>query len=270
MAIPMKIRRPERGIGAAGAHRRNRILVGVAIALVLLAIGIFIPWPGSTLRQNVSWSWIALVVGAAISFVPGRFFVLWLFLAFVLVIAGQSLFGSPRFVTSFFVYLSGAQLGAAVQLVYRRPRREYPRMKTRAAPTPIPTTKPDALIISVFPRDDTRWPDDGVERHGLVGLHSASGDQPIHESRQMGDLVPFASVIPVGESFELRVTATFGHEHYDRSLSFRVTGDEDDVHNYTVGPGLQRKSGRLGSKTVGGFEFGATVMGAQLEEMPLH
>ncbi|MEO7123927.1 MAG: hypothetical protein ABI400_12590 [Lacisediminihabitans sp.] len=247
------------------AKTRNSILFGVVMTVVLLALGIFIPWQGSTFPQNLSWLWFSVAIGAAVSFSPGRLFGLWLFLGLLLDAVVLGLFGHRGYLTIFCVYLAGAVFGATIQSIYRR-RRGVAPLNGGIVAQEKAGTMPDALIVAVYPRDDVRWADDGVERSGQIEVRSAGADQATNESRAMGDFSAFSPVISIGGKFELQVTATFGHEHFDQKFHFYVTGDEDDVQDCTVGAEMQVKSRRGVRKTADGFEFGATVMGAKLEK----
>jgi len=123
-------------------------------------------------------------------------------------------------------------------------------------------TKPETLLIGIYPRDDVKWPKDGVSRDGLIEV-LAGGAGEVVASQRIGDFFPPLSPdLDVGASFTLRVTASMGAEQFGQSYAFVVTGDEDDVAHYTVGPGMQVERGRWGRTSVSGFEFGATVMGA--------
>jgi len=256
----MTSRRSSRS-AAAGNRVRNKILFGMSFAIVLLLFAIFIPWPGSDFPQNISVAGIALAAGVAVLFIPGRFLGLWLFLGLMVTAAILTFVGTPRYATVFFAYLGGAEFGATAQLIFRR------RNHVPTKVTPVVGKQPDGLVIGIYPRDDIRWADDGVDRSGLLEVQFGSGDAATRESRKMGEFDPFSPAIPVGVVFQLRITATFGPEKYDQSFRFRVTGDEDDVRHYTVGPGMQL-AGRSRRRFTGGFEFGATVMGAQLETAP--
>lgn len=242
---------------------RSKIALGAALAVVFLLLGIVIPWPASTFPQNLSWLWIAVAVGIVVPFLPRRFFVLWLFLGLALVAVLLSWSVPARFGPAFFVYVAGLEIGATVLLAYRR------RQSTSTAGAPTGgqrPQKPEALIVAVYPRDDIRWPDDGVERRGIIEVRSGVADQAVSETRRMGDFSPFSPGIAIGSGFALRVTATCGREEYEREFRFRVTGDENDVQHYTVGPGIRVPSSRSRRKSADGFEFGATVMGAKLEQ----
>ncbi|MGA0567165.1 hypothetical protein ACO2Q7_07525 [Rathayibacter sp. KR2-224] len=242
---------------------RSKILLGGALAVVFLLLGIVIPWPGSTFPQNLSWLWIAVAMGIVVPFLPRRFFVLWLFLGLVLVAVLLSWSVPARFGSAFFVYVAGLEIGATVLLAYRHGQRTSTAGATTGGRRP---QKPEALIVAVYPRDDIHWPDDGVERRGVIEVRSGVGDRAVSKTRRMGEFSPFSPGIAIGSGFALRVTATCGREEYEREFRFRVTGDENDVQHYTVGPGIRVPSRPLRRKSADGFEFGATVMGAKLEQ----
>lgn len=123
--------------------------------------------------------------------------------------------------------------------------------------------KPETLLIGVYPRDDVTWPKDGHTRRGLIEvIADETGD--IVARQQMGEFFPPLSPdLLVDDHFVVRVTATDRTQEYAEDFRFVVTGDESDVDHYTVGPGIQVERGRWGRKSVTGFEFGATVMGAR-------
>jgi hypothetical protein len=122
--------------------------------------------------------------------------------------------------------------------------------------------KPETLLIGVYPRDDVKWPKDGRVRRGLIEVVTDDGD--VVASQQMGEFFPPLSPdLDVDQTFLVRVTASDGGDAYAQEFSFVVTGDEDDVDHYTVGPGIKVERGSWGRKNVTGFEFGATVMGAR-------
>ncbi|HEX7739509.1 MAG TPA: hypothetical protein VF426_07660 [Marmoricola sp.] len=125
-------------------------------------------------------------------------------------------------------------------------------------------TRPDTLLIGTYPRDDIKWPDDGVARDGLIEILVGLEDD-IVASQRIGEFFPPLSPdLEVGSRFTLRITATMDAEHFSKTYAFVVTGDEDDGGQYTLGPGMHVERGRWGRKTVSGFEFGATVMGAAI------
>jgi hypothetical protein len=245
------------------AQVRSQILLGSAIAIVLLVPGVFIPWSGSVFPQNLLWLWLAVILGIIVPFLPRRLFALWLFLGFVLAAVVLSWSVPARFIPTILVYVAGVEIGATVQLALRRSQ------ASSGANVGVAREghhgKAEALIVAVYPRDDIRWPDDGVERRGLIEVRSGAGDRAVMETRRMGDFSPFSPDVAVGSRFDVRVTATCGAEDYEREFRFRVTGDENDVQHYTVGPGMRVRSGRLGRNVADGFEFGATVMGAKLD-----
>jgi hypothetical protein len=127
-------------------------------------------------------------------------------------------------------------------------------------------TRPETLLVGVYPREDVTWPDDGAARRGLIEVRAgAAGDTgTVIASQEMSSsfIEPLSPDLEVGASFSVHVTASDGTQNFDETFHFVVTGDEDDVAQYTVGPGLTVERGRWGKKTVSGFEFGATVMGA--------
>lgn len=123
--------------------------------------------------------------------------------------------------------------------------------------------KPETLLVGVYPRDDVRWPDDGAQRRGRVEV-CAGDPATVVASQEMGEFFPPLSPdLEVGSRFSVRVRASDGHQDFDETFDFVVTGDEDDVDHYTVGPGIEVARGRWGRKQVTGFQFGATVMGAR-------
>lgn len=122
---------------------------------------------------------------------------------------------------------------------------------------------PETLLVGVYPREDIKWPDDGMSRAGSIEVRTGDPEQVVGSQQLSASYVPpLSPEIEVGASFSVHVTASDGHEHFDQVFRFTVTGDEDDVDHYTVGPGITVERGRWGKKSVSGFEFGATVMGA--------
>ena len=123
--------------------------------------------------------------------------------------------------------------------------------------------KPETLLVGIYPREDVKWPDDGVARRGLIEVHAGDPDAVVASQEMRGAFVaPLSPDLEVGTAFSVHVTASDGTQNFDETFRFVVTGDEDDVAQYTVGPGITVERGRWGKKTVSGFEFGATVMGA--------
>ncbi len=119
---------------------------------------------------------------------------------------------------------------------------------------------PEPVKIGAFPRDDVRWPRDGDQR-GTARVHGPDDGGPTVEL-ELGDMGVELLDYPVDEVFTVHVSASNAGHAYEETFRLRVTGDDDDTGEYTVGPGLVAERGRLGRTTHSGFEFGVLVMGA--------
>lgn len=120
----------------------------------------------------------------------------------------------------------------------------------------------ETLLIGDYPRDDIRWPEDGRRRTGTAEVFAPDGQTDAVERVQLGDFDVRTLDFPVDANFTVRIAASDGEQSYEGTFRFRVTDDEHDAGHYTVGPGVRIERGRWGRKTVDGFEFGVTVMGA--------
>jgi hypothetical protein len=120
---------------------------------------------------------------------------------------------------------------------------------------------PEPVKIGSFPRDDVRWPQDGDQRGTAYVYAPEDPGAPVFELH-LGD--PGVELIdsPVGSVFTVRVTGGVDRRAWEETYRLRVTGDDDDTGEYTVGPGLVAERGRWGRTTHSGFEFGVLVMGA--------
>ena len=120
---------------------------------------------------------------------------------------------------------------------------------------------PEPVKIGAFPRDDVRWPADGDQR-GTAYVYAA--EDPAHPVLELGLGEMDVELIdsPVGSVFAVRVSAGVGGQVWEETFRLRVTGDDEDTGEYTVGPGLVAERGRWGRTTHSGFEFGVLVMGA--------
>ena len=105
------------------------------------------------------------------------------------------------------------------------------------------------------------WPADG-ERRGTAYVYAAEDpSRPLFELG-LGQMDVELVDSPVGSVFTVRVTAGADGRAWEETFRLRVTGDDDDTGEYTVGPGLVAERGRGGRTTHSGFEFGVLVMGA--------
>jgi hypothetical protein len=129
-------------------------------------------------------------------------------------------------------------------------------------------------VVGSHPRDDvwTRWARDGQMRSGFARLYGPDAPPP-YDSRELGlgrvDLGDLRTVTieqPIGTVFTAVIEAGFGAETFSRTVRFRLTGDERDVANAIVGPGLVPQRAGWGRTRYGGFEFGVTVLGAVMAE----
>lgn len=120
---------------------------------------------------------------------------------------------------------------------------------------------PEPVKIGSFPRDDVRWTDHGDRRGTAYVYVPEDPAAPLHELR-LGDLGVELVDSPVGSVFSVRVTAGADGRAWEETFRLRVTGDDDDTGEYTVGPGLVAERGRWGRTTYSGFAFGVLVMGA--------
>jgi hypothetical protein len=120
---------------------------------------------------------------------------------------------------------------------------------------------PEPVKIGSFPRDDVRWPEGGDQR-GTAYVHAPEDPATPLFELHLGDLGVELIDSPVGSVFSVRVTGGVDGRAWEETFRLRVTGDDDDTGEYTVGPGLVVEPGRRGRTTHSGFEFGVLVMGA--------
>lgn len=127
---------------------------------------------------------------------------------------------------------------------------------------------PEPIKLSSYPRDDVRYSKD-VETRGTAYVYHPDTPQSPAVRVDLGDYDVTLLDYPAGTVFTVDVTARYGEEEFERTFRLRSTQDDDDVGDYTVGPGLVTEPGpwwALGRKKHSGFEFGVRVMGAVLAE----
>jgi hypothetical protein len=134
----------------------------------------------------------------------------------------------------------------------------------------------EPAVVGCYPRDDvwTRWSRDGRVRTGVARLYATDAPPPYDDRVlaigrvDLGDLGTVTVDRPAGSLFTAVLEARFEADLFEATVVFRLTGDENDVAQVTVGPGLVEEPGRWHRMRYGGFLFGVTVLGAVVEDRP--
>lgn len=124
--------------------------------------------------------------------------------------------------------------------------------------------------VGSYPRDDvwSRWVDDGRVRSGVARLYGTDAPPPYDDRvlplgrLELGELDTVVVDRPVGSVFTVVIEGRYDAGVFTRTVALRLTGDEDDVAEAFVGPGLIRQPRRLHRLRYGGFQFGITALGA--------